>query len=466
VIEGILMNGKEFGQLVKERENQDLEFKQEWPESRKLAVLVTALYNSRGGKIVLGVTDKTRHLVGVKEPQKAEHEFVQVIRHWCRLDEEPKIEFVKCQGKDFVVVHCPKGKDTPYFVMGERIPMVRIGSSNMPANKEEIARLYREGSSRSQDIYPVENASINDLDLEKIKEYFKESRLTKQLKGKHFYDLLEKENLVIEEEGKHAPTIAGIVLFGKHPSLEMPCTTIRADRYKGLDVSIWIDRADIEGNAFSLIADVEKFMLKNIRTAHIPNGFRTQIRTEYPIGALKEAIINAVVHRDYHGGESILLRMFDDRIEIWNPGGLLRPLTIEQLKELTYKPKSRNETIASVFSRKNLMDKRGTGVLRMNSSCDEWDLPHPEFKEQSGYFGIIFKNPQYYTKTPEIKVELNERQKKAISLIETKGEITRKEYMNLNKVSNKTAYIDLRFLVKEKILKVVGKGRGTKYVFR
>ncbi len=102
----------------------------------------------------------------------------------------------------------------------------------------------------------------------------------------------------------------------------------------------------------------------------------------------------------------------------------------------------------------------------MDKFCDEWKLPRPEFKEQGGYFGIVFRNPQYYTKIPEIKVGLNKRQKKAINLIKNRGEITRKDYMSLNKVSNKTAYIELNMLVGENILKVVGKGRSTKYIFR
>ena len=121
----------------------------------------------------MGVEDKTKKPVGLKDPQKTEHKFVQIIRNWCKLDEEPKIEFIKFEGKEFIVIHCPKGKDTPYFVRGEPKPRVRIGSSNMPANTEEIARLYREGSSKSQDIYPVENSTLDDLDLEKIKEYYK-----------------------------------------------------------------------------------------------------------------------------------------------------------------------------------------------------------------------------------------------------------------------------------------------------
>ena len=149
------MNKKEFEQLIQENENKDIDFKSELSDSKKIAQLVTSFYNSCGGKIIIGVDDN-RKPIGITNPQETEHKFVQIIRHWCKLDKEPKIEFVKYNKKDFLVIDCPKGKDTPYFVRGEQLPRVRIGSLNMPANKEEMARLYREGSSKSQDIYPVE----------------------------------------------------------------------------------------------------------------------------------------------------------------------------------------------------------------------------------------------------------------------------------------------------------------------
>ncbi len=458
------MNEEEFKQLLGEKENKDLDFKLQLPDAKRVAQLVAAFYNSRGGKIVLGVEDESRKPIGLDDAQKTEHKFVQIIRHWCRLDKEPGIEFVKFGGRDFIVAHCPKGEDTPYFVRSEHVPRVRIGSSNMPANKEEIARLYREGSSKPQDVYSCENATLDDIDLDKVKEYFRESKLTEKLDDDDFFRLMEKEHFAAPENGKLIPTTAGLVLFGKHPSLEMPSTIIRADRYKGLDVSMWIDRADIEGDAFALVDDARKFMLKNMRTSYTPKGFKTEIKTEYPIEAVKEAIINAVVHRDYHIRESILIKMFDDRVEIWSPGELLRPLTISQLLDLTYSPKSRNETIANVFSKRSLMDKRGTGILRMNKYCDEYNLPHPAFVERTGYFGIIFKNPNYYTKAPEIKVGLNDRQKKAVEYLKVKQEITTREYMELTGASLRTARRDLLDLKSKRIIRFVGSLKTGHYV--
>ncbi len=335
----------------------------------------------------------------------------------------------------------------------------------MSANKEEIARLYREGSTESQDIYPVKNATLDDIDLDRIKEYFKESRLTVQLKGKYFHDLLKKENFAVEENGKLIPTTAGIVLFGKHPRLNMPFTAILADRYKGLTVTSWIDRKDIEGDVFTVIDECKQFMLKNMRIAHEVRGFKTEAKTEYPIEALKEAVVNALAHRDYFNRENILLKMFDDRIEIWSPGELLRPLAIEQLKSLNYKPKTRNKTIAEVFGRRKLMDKRGTGILRMNELCEKWGLPKPDFKEETGYFGIIFGNPGYYT-FEAAKIDttgLNERQKKALEYIRDHMRITRREYVKLTKVSQRQANKDITVLIERKLILKHGGGRTVYY---
>ncbi|MBU4284454.1 MAG: putative DNA binding domain-containing protein, partial [Nanoarchaeota archaeon] len=403
------MNVEKF---VKEKENKDLDFKLELPESKKVAQLVTAFYNSRGGKIILGVEDKGRKLLGIKEPQKAEHRFTQIIRHWCRLDEEPKIEFIKYENRDFIVVHCPKGKDTPYFVRGESKPRVRIGSSNVIANKEEIARLYREGSSKSQDVFPVENAGLDDLDLEKVKKYLKKSELTKQLNNGYLSELMLKEHFIVKENDRLIPTIAGILLFGKNSHLNITQCEIRADRYVGDSMVEWLDRKDIHGTLFEIIKLTEEFMLKNMRTPAKVVGFKTEFRTEYPVEALREAIINALVHRDWHSSNAILLRMFNSHIDIISPGELLRPLKISDIMKDDYIPKSRNKVLVEVLSKSGVMDKRGTGFLRIRESMRKWNLPNPEFIEKQGFFVIKFVNPAIQ-KIPVLdESKLNQRQKK------------------------------------------------------
>ena len=340
---------------------------------------------------MLGVDDKSREPIGLDDAGKTEHKFVQIIRHWCKLDREPEIEFVKFEGRDFIVAHCPKGEDTPYFVRGEHVARVRIGSSNMPANKEEIARLYREGSSKSQDVYPVENATIEDIDIDKVRKYLEKSRLTKQLNRDYLIELMLKEHFATRENGNVVPTIAGILLFGKNTYLNLHHSEIKADRYIGDTRVEWLDRKDLRGTLFDILEQSKKFFLKNMRTPAKVVGFKTEVRTEYPIEALREAVINALVHRDWHKQETVLIRMYNSFVEIWSPGELLRPLVIEDIKTNEYVPETRNKVIAGAFNNLGIMDKRGTGLLRIREDLGEWDLPCPEFEERQGWFVIRFR---------------------------------------------------------------------------
>ena len=461
------MNENQFRQLLSQKENKDLDYKQELPEPKKVAQLVTAFYNSRGGKIVLGVEDEPRKPAGLDNAEKTEHKFVQIIRHWCKLDREPRIEFVKYEGKDFVVAHCPKGEDTPYFVRGEYIPRVRIGSSNMPANKDEIARLYREGSHKSQDVYPVENATLDDIDLRKVKDYLEKSELTNQLDNDYLIELMVKEHLAVKEKDAVVPTIAGILLFGKNPHRNITQCEIRADRYVGDSMTEWIDRKDIHGTLFEMIKETEEFMLKNMRTPAKVVGFKTEFRTEYPLEALREAIINALVHRDWHSPNAILVRMFGSHIDILSPGELLRPLKVEEIVKDDYVPLSRNKTVIEAFGLSGIMDKRGTGFLRIREAMKKHDLPIPVFDEKTGYFRIRFINPAMQEVPVVDETVLNDRQSLFFEKI-AKDKITTQDYIELTGCNKRTAIRDLEKLVLLNLIEQKGPvtGRGRYYAIK
>jgi len=456
----------DFSDLLGQEEGSNLDFKEVLPESKKVAQLVTAFYNSCGGRIVLGVSD-SGELAGLCDCEKAEHRFVQIIRNWCRLDKEPEIEFVKYEGKDFIVIHCPKGRDTPYFVRGEHVPRVRVGSSNMPANKEEIARLYREGSLKSQDVYPVENATLDDLDLDKVKAYLKESELTNTLTNDYLIELMIKEHFIVRENEELVPTIAGILLFGNNPHRNITQCEIRADRYVGDSMTEWIDRKDIHGTLFDMIKQTENFLLKNMRTPAKVVGFKTEFRTEYPVEALREALINALVHRDWHSPNAVLVRMFGSHVDILSPGELLRPLKIDDIKKDDYVPLSRNKTIIEVFGTLGMMDKRGTGFLRIREAVNKWNLPPPQFAEKTGYFRIRFVNPAVQSIPVIGESHLNERQRLFFEKL-TGDKITTKNYIELMGCTKRTAIRDLRDLVKLNLIAQRGPvtGRGRYYVLK
>ncbi|MBA3064342.1 DeoR family transcriptional regulator, partial [Candidatus Woesearchaeota archaeon] len=230
-----------------------------------------------------------------------------------------------------------------------------------------------------------------------------------------------------------------------------------------------IDKNDFNGNIFTLVENCEYFFKKNMRIASWSAGFKTEHKTEYPIDALKEAVINALAHRDYHQyGKDILIRMFDDRIEINSPGELLRPLTIEKLQEHDYKPNSRNKVITKVLLRKGIMDERGSGILRIEKAMEKWELEKPDYAEKDGYFVITFKGPGRAEKPldEEILKNLNERQKKALDFLKEHSRITTKDYFAINNVSERTARNDLVAMVDKKILQKIGKTQTAYYVIR
>jgi hypothetical protein len=182
---------------------------------------------------------------------------------------------------------------------------------------------------------------------------------------------------------------------------------------------------------------------------------------KYPLEAIREAIINAVCHRDYTEASDIQIRIYDDRLIVWNPGKLPIGITIEDLYK-THKSVLRNRLIAQIFFDIGLIEKWGTGIQRIIDSCQKQNLPIPIFEEYQG-FRVIFRKP--YAKEELEKLGLNERQIKAVEYIEKIGSITNREYQKLTLVSRMTATRDLTDLVKKGILRTVGAGkRDFKYV--
>ncbi|MGC8886704.1 MAG: ATP-binding protein, partial [Verrucomicrobiia bacterium] len=186
---------------------------------------------------------------------------------------------------------------------------------------------------------------------------------------------------------------------------------------------------------------------------------------EYPLDALREAVINALIHRDYLGTAPIQIKIFDDKIEFWNLGKLMPPLTPDDLRR-QHQANQRNPQIATVFYYAGLIESWGSGTIKMVELCKESGLPEPDFinyEQGIGAFSVIF-NKDIYTEENLRKIGLNERQIKAVMYVKQKGKITNKEYQKINNISRQMATIDLKGLVDKGIFGVVGKaGRGIAY---
>lgn len=184
---------------------------------------------------------------------------------------------------------------------------------------------------------------------------------------------------------------------------------------------------------------------------------------DFPIEAIREVVINALIHKDYLSTAEIQIKVYDDRIWMWNPGKLPEQLSIEDLKrEHSSYPK--NPLIANAFYLAGFIEFWGSGTKRIVDLCKEQNLPEPDYEEEQSGFSVYFYK-DIYTEENLRKMGLNERQIKAAMYVKERGKITNKEYQNLTSVSKPMATIDLRDIVKKKVFKKIGTtGRGTEYI--
>lgn len=276
-----------------------------------------------------------------------------------------------------------------------------------------------------------------------------------------------------QDNGDLHPTNAALLFFGKEPTEHISHHEIRIARFRGTDRMETIDSQEIKGHIYKMLGDVESFFKRNTRLANKIVEFKRVDIPEYPFEAIREAVINAIAHRDYNRrGAPIMVSIFDDRVEVRNPGGLLPGLNI---KKLEGHHATRNESICAIFHETMDMERFGTGIGKMKKFMKEHGLPAPEFSEEGDFFAVKFYGPgdnildlapsiPQHRQTDLRQLGLNDRQIEALRLmVNEKRVITNELYQAINKVSRRTALRDLRGLVESGQVKAKGIGKGTKY---
>lgn len=384
--------------LLNRLENHVLEFKQEMPEPEKLAKELVAFSNTKGGKIIIGVKDETREIIGVNMEQDLEEFIMNVATHNCHPLISPLVEFYTIQRKTICVIEVFPGKLKPYFVTRkgpEKGVYIRIGSTNRVADTNWINELSRQSRNITYDRLEVVEATVADFDFEKVEFYQrrKNEKLGTPIE-KITPDYLEKIGFLKRFNGSRVPTIGGLLLMSKNPQqlTALPRAVVKCARFKGKAKGIFIDQTVVEGALYEQIDNTVRFIAKNIRLGGVVKGLLRQDIYEYPMEVLREAITNAVVHRDYFLADSkaIYVAIFDDRIEITSPG--LLPIGVE-IENLGRQQKTRNPLIAKILFEMNYFDEWGQGINRMKTLMQENHLPEPVFSEELDEFKVILYGP-------------------------------------------------------------------------
>ena len=457
------MKEKEIKKLIKKGESRNLEFKESLSVRDEIGESISAFSNSCNGKILIGVSD-SREIEGVQIGEKTIEQLANFIKQNTDNSVYPDIKVEKINNKNIIIIEVKEADEKPVFFRGKAY--ARVGNSNHKLSASEIRKLAKQNTKSYWDEQICRDAGLEDIDKEKVRLFLKESKKQRGLDVEE--DIPVEESLMrlkLLKNGKL--TNAAILLFGKNPQKFFLQAEVKCIRFKGSDVTgVMIDMKVIEEDIIEQLKKVEDFIFEHIPMSAWIEELKLQRQEKwlYPPKAIREALVNALVHRDYCSASKVQIRIFDDRIEFWNPGNLPEGWTIEKLKQ-KHESKPRNPLIAKQFFLIKYIEEVGTGTNKIIELCKGWGLPEPEFEFTGSSLVVTFKR-NVLTKDYFDSLELNERQKKVIEYIGKYSRITNREYQKLNKVSNKTAYQELSDLLKRQIIEKKGAGKYVYYVLR
>ncbi len=436
---------------MKEYESHSVEFKRTWKD--EYLKTICAFANSDGGMMIIGV-DNNGNPVGIKNVEKLLEELPNKIRN--KLTITPSIYLEKINGHRIIKIEISPSA-IPVSYNGRFY--VRSGSTTQEIRGIELLRFIMKKQGISWDTM-VSDADISEIDMETVDKF---TGMAGENISISKNDSVEKilENLELIRDGKL--TNAAVLLFTRNPQKYIPNSVVKIGRFK--TPTQIIDSIEIGGNLFKQVDEMVKYIKKNINVLYKIEDLRRTDVWEYPIPAIREACVNALIHRDYLDSTDIQIKIYDDHIWFWNPGKLPEGLNVEMLKR-EHPSKLRNRLLAMVFYYAGWIEKWGTGTVRIISLCKNHGLPEPEFKEEfDGFSVILWKdiyNEQYLK-----EMGLMERQIKAVMYVKENGSITNSEYQRIAGVKKRQATEDLRSLEDLGILERVGRtGKGVYYTLK
>jgi ATP-dependent DNA helicase RecG len=438
------------------------------PESaspRKVGETLAALANAHGGVLVLGV-GASGQAVGLSAPALARDQAVAAA-----LMAEPPLvlplpEIVALDGRDLCVVHVPPGLSQVYSIKGQYL--ARAGKENRVMSTAELRTLLIARGEGHFESTMAPGAGRVDLDDEAVNRYLEQ--LAGLTATSPSTALLTRGCLKATPQGEYVPTYAGILLFGRNPQQYLPSAEIIAVRYAGATMSDEFVREDIRGPLGEQIRRAEAFLVANMRRGNRIRGFTREEVSEYPLAVAREAVVNAVAHRDYNlRGDSIRLLMFSDRMEVYSPGRLPGHVTLDNIVTERF---SRNEVIVQVLSDLGFIERLGYGIDRMIAAMQEAGLPAPRFEETAAGFRVTMLSQGHELVSASAAQRwgnelLNPRQEQAMAYIAQHGRITNSAFQSLcPDVSPETIRRDLADLVDRGLLMKIGEKRATYYIMK
>ena len=424
--------------LLKSTEGKTLEFKQNLSSPAGVLRTIIAFANTAGGTIILGVEDKSKKVCGIENPLEIEEKLANLIADCISPQIIPEVEVTLWRNTYLLVIQIFPSSVKPHYLkkLGvDKGTYIRVGSTNRLADNTMLSELQRVRIDDSFDKQAMTELNSEELDFRVASELFEPiKKLNKQ-------DLLSM-NITTKYQNKQVPTTGGEILFGRNRLQYFPDAWIQVGRFKGTTKTKIFDTQDIISYPILAIDSVMGFVQKHAMQTVEINEVRNTKTWNVPMVAIREALINAVVHTDYsQQGSPIRVSIFDDRIEVENPGLLMFGLTVDDIKRGL--SKLRNRVLGQVFYRLGLIERWGSGISRIIDSCIDAGFQEPQFEELGTHFRVTI-----FTEVVS-KPLLDEVDQKIITLLKKSNGLTTKEVADKIKKSQRTARTRLLGLIEK-----------------
>jgi ATP-dependent DNA helicase RecG len=385
-------NLKQLSVLLRQGEGKALEFKRSTSEMKEAMQTLCAFLNGSGGALLFGIRPDA-----TADGQDVSDQTLRDIAQASDRFEPPahfSIERIRVKtGREVIAVSVHSVPDAGPFTYESR-PYERVGSTTrkMPQAKYERRLLERAHSKHRWENEPAEGVSVKDIDRAEVFRFVEASRSVGRLvgpAGNQLADVLGRLN--VTRDGKVLQ--ASVVLFGKQFMPDYPQCELRLARFRGVDNAEFIDQRQMRAPAFKLLEDAQLFCERHFPLAGriIPGRLQRVDTPLIPPDAMREILVNALIHRDYSvAGGAVSLAIYDDRVEIWSAGKYPEGITADMLDK-RHPSIQRNPIIADVFHRAGLIEKWGRGTNRVSEMCRAAGIPSPKYEEIGGSVVVTFK---------------------------------------------------------------------------
>lgn len=437
------------------KESQTVEYKQTW-RNDYLKVVSAFANSSSGGVLYIGLDDRGKFF-DLKNVKKLLEDIPNTIRN--KLGIIPSVELSRKSGKDIIKIKVIPSS-VPISYNGKYY--LRSGSTVQELQGKELADFLFKKTGSTWDDVVEERAGFEEIDNDSIEKFKKYSvdRIPSISRESNIKTLLQKLNLLRGDNLKKAT----LLLFGNDPQKFYRQAVVRIGKFLS---DTEIQTTDIvKGNLFTQLEKIleilkTKYLISNISY----EGIHRRDILEYPYEALREAIINALIHRDYSGNSQIQIRVYSDKLIIMNEGKLPPEVPVEKLK-INHLSMPRNTLLAEIFYYAGFIESWGHGTIKIVENCIEQGLPEPDFIEENGVMTVIFYKDKW-TEVNLKKIGLNDRQIKAVIYVKETGKITNTEYRILCKLKKRQTTDDLKDLENKNIFIRIGStGKGTYYILK